>query len=229
VHAGLAYRHDGHSSHSELLDYASSTGRYDVGSLIEASRLLKWYFLHWGDENAGWGPDTKILGAEIPLEWLDAPLPHTGRADLLVEISGSTLVVDTKTRAKGLPEDRDELTAWIRGQAMNPQFVSLSAMTQRKFNLPEPPAVMVNAIVKTKIPKFARVVVPITSERVELWARIHAASAERYLEYQAAVISGKSPLQNWSNCVSMFGKTCYYSSYCFGSEESRMLNWEIKR
>jgi hypothetical protein len=160
------------------------------------------------------------------LIWNDAALPHTGRADLLVAISGSTLVVDTKTRAKGLPKDPDDLAAWIRGQSINPQFVSLSAMTQRKFDLPEPPAVMVNAIIKTKVPDFARVVIPISQQRVDMWAEVHAHSAARYIAFSKSVARGMPPLQNWSACVNMFGKTCYFLTFCHASEESRSLNWK---
>jgi hypothetical protein len=209
----------------DVLDYACEQG-WSTWPLEEAYRLMKWYFAAWGEENAGWGSDSVIVGVEQLMEWpgVDGGPPHTGRADTLLRIGDEIVVVDTKTRGRDVPgygvkglNDEEKLHEYISGLTTRPQFCSLSAMTQAQYGLDVPPSVMVNCIVKTKVPAYRRLVVPMTPERVSAWA---AQQAEWSRSYGAL-----GSRQNWSACAPEIGNKCKFFGYCHVSQAARDMNW----
>jgi hypothetical protein len=133
-------------------------------------------------------------------------LPYTARLDLVVEIAGTLHVVDTKTRATKLPDNEALYARQLRTRA---QFLGQSFLAQKAYGLSVPPPVIVNAIVKTKIPRFGRLTVPITSDDVARWA-----------EWQASA-SLESDRMNYSQCAPEIGAPCAYLDYCHGSDEQR--------
>lgn len=206
-------------------------------ALDEAQRLMSFYWLHWGEANGGWGEESVILEVEQHLQTAEgfSVLPHTGRADTVLEICGSVVIVDTKTRGRSLPKD---LESYRRALATRPQFLSLSAMYQDARGLEEPPAVMVNAICKLKLPTFGRVIVPITQSAVDGWRRDHKAAAlrmQRDIDTAAACadagLSGDLDAvapRNLDNCAPEVGQPCVMFDHCHGSDATRELHYRTR-
>ncbi len=207
--------------------------------LEEVYRLMRFYWEFWGTANGGWPSEATITGIE---EYLETPpelavLPHTGRADTILEIGGQIVVVDTKTRKNKIPDDIEKFRRKARTRA---QFVSLSGMLQMKLKLDEPPAVMVNAIVKTKLPQMQRVIVDIRQVDVDRWIEDHKANAATALDQQEAAAlyvsnSGISDVlpyvypRNLDSCAPELGSPCRFYGYCHAlSDEERALNWGVK-
>lgn len=216
VHAGLRLVEAGVMAPAEataaVIDAALATGqRFSQFDTYEAQRLLDAYWAHWGKENAGWPEGLLVVETERQLQ--ATGLRHTGAIDTLLqqESDGELVIVDTKTRAQKLPEDAASLFA------TNPQFLSLSYMLQEELDLPAPPPIMVNAIMKTKVPAFDRVLVRLRQEQVDTWAR-----------NQAEIETRDEPptsIMNYNACAPSFGFKCDYLGYCHGSEEERELHY----
>lgn len=200
----------------------------------EAERLLEAYWAFWGFPD--WDPDlVRIVDVErelteggacacvggpvvpphehssaCPMRGSRFALPYTSRLDLVVEIAGMIHVVDTKTRAQKLP---DNLAVYGRQLRTRAQFLGQSYLAQKAYGLAEPPIVIVNAIVKTKIPRFGRVRVPFTQRDLDAWE-----------EWQASA-SLESDRLNYSQCAPEIGSPCTYLDYCHGSDEERERNF----
>jgi hypothetical protein len=139
-------------------------------------------------------------------------LPYTARADTVLELpSGEIVIPDTKTRRSAFPEERQQ---YAQGLATRPQFTGLAWLVRRHLKLDEPPHIWVNAIVKTKIPKFDRLLVRMTPEAVAAWEKDHRAVA-------AAMARGDEPIPNRSECAPDMGSRCEYFDWCHGNDELR--------
>lgn len=215
----------------DVLEFASDQPDSIPEQLDEAKRLMRFYWLKWGFDNAGWPPEAKIIGVEMHLETPPgfAMLPHTGRVDTLLDIGGTPVVVDTKTRGKALPED-EKLEEYKLDLRTRPQFLSLAAMLQMRDILDEPPAVLVNAIVKTKTPACGRVLVQLRQVDIDRWKEDHREAAAALVEEQGRVSAGYVPRRNLDMCAPEVGWGCKYKSYCHAaSDEVRALEWKMPR
>lgn len=165
---------------------------------------------HW--EDGGRPPVTTPCGACDGRGYHGelGPLPYTARLDLVVEVEGIIHVVDTKTRAKGLPSNRAQYARRLRTRA---QFIGQAWLAKRAYGLSYVPPVIVNAIVKTKIPGFARLLVPLEQRDLDTWA-------EAQREAAAAGLCGSA--MNYSSCAPEIGSPCAYLDYCHGSDEQRV-------
>lgn len=202
----------------DVLEYASDQPDSVPEVLDEAARLMKWYWAFWGEDNAGWPADARIIGIEQHLQTPEGAfaLPHTGRADTVLDINGTIVIVDTKTRAKSLPKELDDYKLKL---ATRPQFLSLAAMLQMRDGLEEPPAVMVNAICKLKAPTFGRVIVPLSQRAIDEWIADHAVASARGLG---------DTWRNLDACAPEVGWGCEYRDWCHAmSDEARELNYVI--
>lgn len=183
----------------------------------EAERLLAAYFAHHQADplfGSDWPEGVEIV--DVEREIIDASsfaLPYTARLDLVVRIDGTLYVVDTKTRAAKLPDNRAVYARKLRTRA---QFLGQAHLAMLAYGLEAPPHVMVNAIVKTKIPQFGRVAVPITLADVQRWREQQSRDA-------AAGLQGDS--MNYSSCAPEIGSECTYLDYCHGSEEVRAKHY----
>jgi hypothetical protein len=247
VHAGLQYMQLGVMRREQrdwraVLEYCASLPDAKHEELDEAYRLLEWYFNHWGTDNAGWHPQAEIIGVEGLLEAApDDPIfPYTARYDTLLMIGGEHIAADTKTRAMIVPGykgnelvDEDKLAEWKRGQAINPQFLGQSYLLQKQLGLDTPPDVLVNCIMKTKVPSFVRVRLRITQTAVDRWAanQANVAHAARLDDLRTHKADGDSyraaELMRYQSCVPYIGDKCTYFSWCHGAEESRELHYVI--
>lgn len=221
VHAGLRLVESGtmlpRDATAAVIDAAAVEGeRFSRLDMAEAQRLLDAYWAHYGEENAGWPDGLTVIATELQLK--ATGLQHTGAIDtLLRDPSGGYYIVDTKTRAQRFADDAD------RTFATNPQFLSLSYMAQEHFDLLLPPPVIVNAIVKTKVPDFARPMVRFTQRHVDTWARNQAdIEANR-----ALLIADGAPTRNYNACAPAIGSKCDYFYFCEGSDEEKQLKYGV--
>jgi hypothetical protein len=214
VHAGIRLVESGAMGAQEAIAAIADAaaldgGRFTPYDVAEGQRLLNAYWAHWGEENAGWPDDLQIVGTEVQLK--ATGLEHTGAVDTLLQApDGGLVIVDTKTRAQKLPDDAEAVCA------TNPQLLSLSYMLQEARDLLTPPPVIVNAVIKTKVPVFDRVLVRFTQRQVDEWA----------LNQQAIEARGPAPLMNYSACAPAIGSRCDYFGYCHAlSDEARALHY----
>jgi hypothetical protein len=207
-----------------LLDVAAEDVTVTAESAQASWRLLAAYDAHWGlsapGNNAGWPLDAELLGVEVPLEAEIAGTPYTARADTVLRIGGRLVIPDTKTRAGAIPgaatsrspADPEARAAYIAGLRTREQFVGLSwlaweTLGEREAGNP-PPAVLVNAIIKTKIVGFDRFLVNITEADIDAWLASHA----EHVTACGGVLAGR--LSNYSQCSPDFGSECWALGIC---------------
>jgi hypothetical protein len=140
---------------------------------------------------------------------------YSARLDTVLRIDGSLVIADTKTRAKRIPSDRAH---YERGLRTNPQFLGQSWLVMTAEGLDEPPPVWVNAIVKTKVPDYDRLLVRFTRADVDRWA-----ANQRELSASGCDLR----TMNYSQCAPEMGSRCWAFDWCHGSEESRALHFKI--
>lgn len=186
--------------------------------LLEARRLLSAYWTHWGLEGASF-PDVKILAAELPLDGVIAGARITTQADLVLLLPGRgpwqerIAFVDHKTAAAAPSEDA------ARRYSTRPQFLETSLLLQQRLSLGAPPPVIVNTIVKTKVPKFERHTVAPRESALRLLELELADLAQRHAAF-------KTP--NLSACAPHLGALCWAFDWCHGSAETREIRFQIK-
>lgn len=185
----------------------------------EALRLIGGYFAHWGEENAGWPEEAKIVATELPLQ---APehtflLPYTGQADTVLDIAGTIVIPDTKTRAAKLPEDRAGLA---RKLATRPQFCGLSFNARHALGLDHYPAIWLNAIIKTKVPQFDRLLIPMSDNAIAFWLQAQG-------EIAREMRSNRRTLPIASACDPGIGSVCWAFEWCHQpASRAEHYTWE---
>ena len=173
--------------------------------LEEAARLLEPYFKYWGEDNAGYG-GYDIVAVEQPLG--SAVTRYTATADcILQEPSGQFVIVDTKTASRDYQGPREET---VRDLRTRPQFLGLSYLLAQELRLEYYPRVLVNLIVKSRVPKFDRLSVEFAAFEVERWR--HNQTDTR--------IDNDSKLMNFSSCAP-YGPRCWAFDWCHGTQEQR--------
>jgi len=78
-------------------------------------------------------------------------------------------------------------------------------------------AILINAIVKTKIPKFERVTLRFDSSRIDAWANEHRIMAP------ALLTLANEGCANYDSCAPEIGYRCQFFEYCHGVKEDREL------
>lgn len=232
----------------DLLTHAAYKGLWPQPELEEARRLIWPYFGTWGPANAGLGPGYKIVAIEkawaVTLAAPSAgqakyPTEYTGRADCVtVRVTNNPsartsynqprgnaghahknrkyVVWDHKTRSKNYGETDEELSLLLKSR---PQFLGLAYLARE--NLKSIPDLMVNIIIKTKIPQFRRVLARFTDDDLNDWAVNHVASiAHRSMDER---------WKNYSSCVPEIGQKCWGFSWCHGSARDRQTLYSITR
>lgn len=193
---------------------------YDVGHVYEAERLLRAYYARWGVENAGFDPELRIVAVEHELR---APkghriAPYTARVDAILrnEVSGELIVDDDKTRGRAFPKGRRD--TYARGLSTRPQFCGLSWLVWNCFEpaSADPPAVWVNAIIKTKVPTCDRLVVPMTVAGLGRWEAMQADDARGGVA---------STTRCFESCAPEMGSRCWAFTWCHGTDEERATHF----
>ncbi len=237
THACLRYVNEGviageERSHSDVIELATDLRAAEIAAgrmqpvawdetdpVAEADRLAGIYYGTHGSENGGWPQGVKLLHCELLLE--DHELRATCRADLVVSRGGEIIIPDTKTRGRVLPKDRAD---YARGLRTNEQFLRISALAQRHFNLPEPPSVWLDAIIKTpKAPKdpeakwpVDRLLITFTQSDIDAWRE----NARRMIAVEDA-LRQLPVVRNYHECDPPIGQRCWAFNWCHGSAEQR--------
>src|ERR1041384_4671253 len=127
LHACLAYAWDGFArgEQRDWRDVLRAATQRDRGVECdlynEAERLCAAYWAHYGAPD--WDTEhVRIVDVERELSDVDSfALPYTARLDLVVSVDDAIHVVDTKSRAKGMPQDRVGYARKLRPRA---QFIA---------------------------------------------------------------------------------------------------------
>jgi hypothetical protein len=216
VHAAINYLQEGViAGEPEPRDWRAVIARIDKHNggpspeSTEALGLLAGYFSHYGTANAGWPEGARIIGSELPLRSPEGTfaLPYTGQADTVIDVAGTILVPDTKTRASRIPEDSGKRLQLARELATRPQFVGLSFNVKHALGLDHYPAIWLNAIIKTKVPQFDRLMVPISESAVEFWLTAQG-------EIAREMMSNRRTIPIASSCATGFGPPCWAFDWC---------------
>ena len=243
---GFAVGDNDRSWRDALLACTQRPGGLDEDVFLEAERLAGAYYARWGapdfaegfeyvasevlledgvtcpmcdgaklDGNGNWCRTCYVSYSEGSAGFVDGSFaqPYTARLDLIGRVAGELVIVDTKTRKAKIPDNR---MMFSREAAVNPQFLGQAHLVMRAYGLTEPPGVLVNAIIKTKVPGFDRVLARPTLEDVERWRENHAREAEAGLD---------GDLMNYSSCAPPMGSRCGYFNWCHGSAEMRERNF----
>lgn len=199
------------------LSARTADGKMQQALYDETHRLVSAYFGHYG-ENDFAANGFKIVDVEREFTDSDSfDLPYTARLDLVVAVADRIFIVDTKTRATAFP--KDARAKYQRGLRTRSQFIGQAHLARRAYGLDYTPHVIVNAIVKTKIPSFDRLNVELTDRDIETWC-----GAQR--EAAAAGLSGTA--MNYSSCSPDMGAPCSFLDYCHGSDETRARHFTTK-
>lgn len=191
---------------------------YALPEIDEASRLLGAYFMHYGPENAGFPEGSRILAVEHEMRAPEGSriAPYTARADAILQLpSGEIVIVDDKTRAQAFPKGREW---YAQGAATRPQFCGLSWLVRNdpafrnEGDETPAPSVWINGIIKTKIPKFDRILVPMTHDALQRWEDAQARDASGGCVDDAP---------NYNSCAPEIGSRCWAFDWCHGSEAAR--------
>jgi hypothetical protein len=95
-------------------------------------------------------------------------------------------------------------------------------LVQRAYGLSEPPAVIVDGIIKPterQPPKLDRLYVRPTAQDVQAWADNQAVLA-------VALRDPSRTTRNYRECAPEIGSRCAYFDYCHGSEQTRALRYK---
>lgn len=202
----------------QLLEAAAEQGAHP-SDCDEACSLMQHYFLRWGTANAGYPAGAVI--SQVEHEWRAeyAGLEVSVRADTLLILQDEIYIVDHKTRASKLPQNAEEQFR------LRPQFLRLCALW-RRLNPHEPRAsIWVNALIKTKIPDFARQLVRIPESYLDAWEENQVKLAK--LIQQADKLDLPA---NFAECSPQGHASfpCWAKDYCWGSEAVRERKYKEK-
>ena len=216
---------------------------------LEATRLVAGYFLFWGVDNGGWGEGTKLIGIEEYLSAAEAnsasgksykvgrpigfPHSYSTRYDQIVETwlrsdDGELLkniaypvrskaLVDHKTRGTRIKDVRK----FVRLAHADTQFLGHAYLWRERTGEHLP--VIYNAIVKTKVPEYMRIVIHYKDEELDRWAANQAKIELRRLPLMQD--PEHDTLMNYEACVPPIGSPCDFFDWCHGDEQSRLDNY----
>jgi hypothetical protein len=158
--------------------------------------------------------------------------PYTARADAILRYrdTGELVIADTKTRAAAIPgstqrkpPNEAKRRKYARGLRTRPQFCGLVSLADKLLthSAENPPALLVNAIIKTKVPTFDRLLVHYTRRDLEWWQASQQACSRRGFS--------EIPLPNPEACAPEIGSRCSYFQWCHGTDDERQKFYEEQK
>lgn len=154
----------------------------------------------------------KFLEHEIVAveEFMDPPGPFnfTARMDLAYRAPRGLWVVDHKS-SKAMTEDL------ASGWALNGQMLGLMYAAPRHWPDEQVLGLVVNILVRTKVPQFKRVTVPLYPAMVDVWVERLTMWVNHVLPFYADV--GWPP--NFASCIHRYGR-CPFYDYCETGDEA---------
>lgn len=207
VHSGLAYL--GHSQMRGLslpdpCDVLIGSTE-DPYAVEEARRMLSAYVAYFGASESVVATGYELIGVEVPLESSAFALPYTTRVDSVWRaIDGRIICVDHKTSARAPSED------YASTAIANPQFLGHAWCARENYGGELTPWVLVNVLVKTRIPKFYRFLAAFSPEQLDRWGAMQLESAVAGVDG-----CGKNP----GACMDVFGRKCWAFGHCHEGKE----------
>ncbi len=166
--------------------------------VFEAQRLVQRYLVFWGKDWVGF----EVIEVEHPVAIAVGPMPWTTRLDVLLRDLETTrlVVVDHKTRGS-MPSGGDDA---LRDEGRcRPQFLGAIAATRVTLDLDYNPDFIIDTIVKTKTPAYARPRFAASDSNIEAWVADQTRLAHRYVE-------GAVPVRNLHACNGKYSLCEFY-------------------
>lgn len=193
----------------------------DCEARLEAARLLSAYFAHYGIDNAGWG-NYKILSVEQEMHAYKS-LYWSTRVDAVVMAPAErkhsereVFVVDHKTSRSAV----SDVAEFVRDCKVNPQFLGHALTYQTVFG--KRVSVLVNLVVKSRIPSFERVIVRFSDAELMNWhAEQKMYEIENRAKLENVVNRKRLPIKNYDACTNAVGMRCWAFDYCWGTDQDR--------
>lgn len=203
THRGLAEYYSLMKEHRspKHINAMIDAGPEDVFVKAEAKRLCAAYIAYWEERESFTVVDVeRAVGVE--LKHKGRVVNFTMRLDLVIrDNSGKLILVDHKTTAANRGEFALE-------HAVNSQFVGSAAAWPYSEPLS---AVMLNRIIRTKVPSFDRHSFIITEAEVQRWKRDHIMLDQDRRRYERA----KHYPMHRSSCQGRYG-LCDFYNVCHG-------------
>lgn len=215
AYAGLLAVHGEPMSETELVECLDA-GEIKGPARAEAFRLLRAYFNRYGTAEAGFAPGYRVVDVEVPMRADIGGVPYTARIDVVLEQRGLLTPCDHKTRGHAVPFD--VLGAW----STKPQFLGQAYLARETLGPRWSGEILINAIVKTKVPGFSRVPLRLAPERIDGWAREHSLMAPGLLAL------AEIGCANFESCAPEVGMRCQFFEYCHGSDRDRETLYQRK-
>ena len=192
-------------------------GVSDPSAMIEATRLIGAYRLHYGSGNAGYG-DSEILAVEEVLETPDLHRDAGGFAaiaDAVVREYDGTLAIYEHKTAGRCPDDDEETRRELKTGS---QAGALAYCARAVYK--ELPVVIRNVAAKTRVVGLQRVRLVFTDAELDRWAQEQEELVEQMLPLSCA---------NRDACSPPLGFKCNYFEFCHGTDDERADLYEARK
>lgn len=185
---------------------------------VEVVRLLRAYQLKYGCDNAGYGHEYEVAGAEQVFTAGDLHASIGGFASiadahLIRNIDGRHVLVEAKTAGRSPSGTIEHMAAERRTWS---QTLSLAYCGWQELG--EIPLILYDIVVKNTKPVFFRVPVEVTEADLLRW-RAEQEELEQLVPLSCA---------NRDACAPPVGFRCEFFDYCHGSDEDRNAKYEIR-
>jgi hypothetical protein len=183
----------------EFID-ACANERVDVTAFEEAKRLMYGYLEHYSNE--------EIQPVAVEYE-AGTPGIHTCRYDAVVWKDGGLWDLETKTMAPTTASRADAFEGWyLDGEIVGQVYAWKLANLQEKFQAPLS-GVIINALIKSRVPEYRRMEVVIPEKVVEAYARDRQFWGQQREHYRR---SGYWPKSLWG-CRGIYDR-CGFFAHC---------------
>lgn len=189
----------------ELID-ACEEEKYDIGALAEARRLIYGYLEHYSNEEI----QPVAVEYEAGIRGV-----HTCRYDALVWKDGGLWDLETKTMAPSSASRSDAFEGWyLDGEIVGQVYAWQLSGLAEKFGAPLS-GVIINGLIKSKVPEYRRIEVVVPEKVVEAYARDRQFWAQQREHFRK---SGHWPRSLWG-CRSVYDR-CHFFSHCRDEDHS---------
>ena len=156
----------------------------------------------------------EVVAVEEYIEVPDGPFPFSTRADLVYRTAGGLWIVDHKS-SRAMTQ---ELTG---GWAINGQMIGLTYAILQHWPDEHIAGIVINILVRTKIPQFRRVTFPLRADLIDEWRASMDLWVNNVLPHYESL--GWPP--NYSACIHRYGR-CPFYHYCEAEQDAALLDSE---
>lgn len=193
---------------------------YPTAIVDQVEVLIGAYFARWGHEaTCGFDASVEVVAVEELIEVPASPgvEPYSTRLDLQLRVGDELAFCDHKTAGSTPITTACDVDELRRQLATRPQFLGSSWALREALGLSYAPPMIVNYLIKTKVPKFLRVFVPFTNAQLDMWNENRAPVPTR---------DGPVPRRDLHNCAPAIGMPCWAFDYCHGNDRSKEIKFK---